>query len=104
MKEIRRVASYIAGKFIVEKIYLFGSYVHGKPTQASDVDFLVVMNHHKASNRKQMFEISETLSFHPFPMDIVVRKPRDIRVRIPQGDWFLKDAVTKGRVLYERSS
>ncbi|MEK9138870.1 MAG: hypothetical protein AAB393_17250, partial [Bacteroidota bacterium] len=65
---------------------------------------LVVMNHDKANNRKQMFEISETLSFHTFTMDIVVRKPRDIRVRIPQGDWFLKDAVTKGRVLYERSS
>jgi predicted nucleotidyltransferase len=104
MREIRRVAQYIAEKFRVEKIYLFGSYAHGKPTGGSDVDYLVVMNHDQANNRKQMFEIADVLEFHPFPMDIVVRTPKDIRVRIPQGDWFLKDAVTKGRLLYERRS
>ena len=104
MKAIRAVAQLIADQFPVEKILLFGSYAHGKPTEGSDVDYLIIIDHDKRSNRKQMFEISEALSFHPFPMDIVVRTPRDIRERIPQGDWFLKDAVTKGRVLYERHS
>ena len=104
MKEIRKVAGRIAETFRVERIYLFGSYAYGKPSEGSDIDFLIVMNHDKPNNRKQMFEISDALSLYPFPMDIVVRTPRDIRVRIPQGDWFLKDAVTKGRLLYERSS
>ncbi len=102
IREIREVVSEIVGKFAVEQVYLFGSHAYGKPAAGSDVDLLIVMNHDKPNNRKQMFEIANVLPFHPFPMDIVVRTPRDIRVRIPQGDWFLKDAVTKGRLLYER--
>jgi predicted nucleotidyltransferase len=102
MKVIREVAKRIAGHFSVEKILVFGSYAYGKPQEGSDVDFLIVMNHDKLSNRKQMFEIAEMLSPIPFPMDLIVRTPEDIETRIPQGDWFLQDAYTKGRILYDR--
>jgi predicted nucleotidyltransferase len=103
MKVIHTVARQIAEKFPVEKIMLFGSYAYGKPSEGSDVDLLIVMNHNKRSNRKQMFEISKSLSPRLFPMDLVVRTPRDLEVRIPQGDWFLKQVTEKGKVLYERS-
>ena len=104
MKAIRAVAQLIANQFPVEKILLFGSYAYGKPAEGSDVDYLIIMNHGKPSNRKMMFEISDSLSPLPFPMDLIVRTPRDLRERIPQGDWFLQDAYTKGRILYEMRS
>ncbi|MBM4166665.1 MAG: nucleotidyltransferase domain-containing protein [Ignavibacteria bacterium] len=103
-RAIREIAKRIAENFDVEKILLFGSYAYGNPTEGSDVDFLVVMYHNKLNNRKQMFEICETLYPKPFPIDIIVRTPKDIETRIPQGDWFLKDAYTKGITLYERIS
>jgi predicted nucleotidyltransferase len=103
MNEIHSIAKRIAAKFDVEKIILFGSYAYGKPTEGSDVDLLVIMKHNKKSNRKQMFEIADALAPRLIPMDIVVRTPRDLRVRIPQGDWFLKDIVEKGKVLIDRS-
>ena len=104
IKAIRAVAQMIADQFPVEKILLFGSYTYGKPAEGSDVDYPIIMNHRKPSNRKMMFEISESLSPLPFPMDLIVRTPRDLRERIPQGDWFLEDAYMKGRILYETRS
>ncbi len=102
MRAICDIAKRITERFEVEKIILFGSYANGRPTAASDVDLLVVMNHEKKNNRKQMFEISEMLSPKPFSIDVIVRKPRDLEERIPLGDWFLKQVNQQGRVLYER--
>ncbi len=102
MKVIRSLAMFIAEKFSVEKILLLGSYAYGKPTEGSDVDYLIIMKHNKPSNRKMMLEICEALYPKPFPIDIIVRTPEDIKVRIPQGDWFLKDAYTQGKILYDK--
>ena len=104
MKEIRSIARRIAEKFDVEKIILFGSYAYGTPTEGSDVDLLIIMNHQKISNREQRHEIAHLLYPRQFPLDLIVRTPKDIRTRIPQGDWFLKDAVGLGKVIYDRSA
>ncbi len=102
MKDIRIIAEQIAEHFTVEKIILFGSYAYGNPNESSDVDLLVIMNHDKKNNRKQMFEISETLYPKPFSIDVIVRKPIDIKRRIPLGDWFLKQITQQGKILYNR--
>lgn len=101
--QIKAIARKITEKFSVEKILLFGSYAYGKPEEGSDVDLLVIMNHDQPTNRKQRLKVCEALYPRPFPLDILVRTPRDIEVRIPQGDWMLKDAYEKGKVLYERT-
>ena len=38
---------------------------------------------------------------HPFPLDLLVRTPKYVRTRIEDGDWFLREIVGKGKVLYE---
>ena len=43
-EDIQAIAGQIAEQFSLSKIYLFGSYAHGHPTDESDLDFLVVMN------------------------------------------------------------
>ncbi len=103
LNQIQEVAKRIAERYVVEKILLFGSYAYGTPEEGSDVDLLVIMNHDKPSNRKQRLEICGALYPKPFPIDILVRTPRDVEVRIAQGDWLLKDAWTKGKALYDRA-
>jgi predicted nucleotidyltransferase len=103
LNQIQEVAKRIAERYVVEKILLFGSYAYGTPEEGSDVDLLVIMNHDKPSNRKQRLEICEALYPKPFPIDILVRTPNDVETKIPQGDWLLKDAYTKGKVLYDRA-
>lgn len=98
---IRRLAAEIAEKFQPEKIILFGSYAYGQPHLDSDVDLLVVM---PARNEiDQACKICVTVD-HPFPMDLLVRKPKTMEWRLREGDWFLREVVSKGIVLYEQNN
>jgi hypothetical protein len=36
-------------------------------------------------------------------MDIIVRTPQQLEERIATGDFFLREAVTNGQVLYEHN-
>jgi predicted nucleotidyltransferase len=99
MTAIRRFARQIAERFQPDKIVLFGSYAYGKPHQESDVDLLVVML--AASETSQAIRI--TLAFErPFPLDIIVRTPHRLRQALADGNWFLREVMDKGKVLYEK--
>ncbi len=100
MEAIQAVVDHIAETFDPEKIILFGSYAYGEPKPWSDVDLLVII---ETETPKQL-QMNIALSLHdPFGLDILVRTPQEIRRRIPLGDFFLREIMSKGRVLYERS-
>ncbi len=96
---IRRFANQVAVQFKPQKIILFGSYAYGKPSVDSDVDILVVMPF-KGRNPEKATEI--WMATKPrFPIDIMVRKPAELRKRLKMGDYFLREITEKGKVLYE---
>jgi len=95
---IRRFAREVAEKFQPEKIILFGSHAYGKPHIDSDVDILVIMR--CRNELDQAFKIRLAVSA-PFPLDIIVRTPHNMKWRLAEGDWFLREIVAKGKVLYE---
>jgi predicted nucleotidyltransferase len=95
---IRRFAREIAERFQPEKIILFGSYAYGTPHAESDVDLLVIMPAQNVVNQA----IRIGLAFErPFSFDLIVRTPRQIERGLKEDDWFLRDIVEKGKVLYE---
>lgn len=95
---IRRYAKRIAEAFRPEKIILFGSYAYGTPRKDSDVDLLVVM---PASDPvSQAVRIRLALPA-PFPMDLLVRSTETLLRALEDDDWFLREIVEKGMVLYE---
>lgn len=98
MAAIRRFARQIAERFRPEKIILFGSYAYGTPHVESDVDLLVIM---PAANEISM-SIRITLAFEPpFALDLIVRTPKRLERRLKEGDWFLREIMEKGKVVYE---
>jgi predicted nucleotidyltransferase len=99
LEEISAFARRIGERFHPERIILFGSYAYGSPTADSDVDLLVIM---KTRRREidQAVEIRLALDA-PFPLDLMVRRPQTIRRRIAQGDCFLREIITRGKVVYE---
>jgi predicted nucleotidyltransferase len=99
MRAIRQFARQVAERFQPEKIILFGSYAYGTPHEDSDVDILVIMN---TKNRNQAGWIRLAVP-RRFPMDLLVRHPDEIRRRVEEGDWFLREVVTKGKVLYAKA-
>jgi predicted nucleotidyltransferase len=100
--QLADVVQRIVTAFRPEYIILFGSYAYGWPSIDSDVDLLIVME----SNQRpavRAASISKVLQPRPFPMDILVRTPDEIRYRLEIGDYFFQEILSKGRVLYERS-
>jgi len=100
MSAIRRYARQIAEKFQPDKIILFGSYAYGQPHEWSDVDILVVMSVYDEVN--QSIRIMNTLDA-PFSLDLIVRTPKRLQRDWEDGDWFWRDVVEKGTVLYEKA-
>jgi predicted nucleotidyltransferase len=98
MSAIRRFARRLAERFKPEKIVLFGSHAYGRPHEGSDVDILVVMP--TRNELDQAAKISVTLD-PPFPLDLIVRTPHNMQWRLAEGDWFLREITSKGKVLYE---
>ncbi len=100
LSAIKRFARQIAERFHPEKIVLFGSYAYGKPHEESDVDLLVIM----PTSNPIAQSIRIDLAFErPFSLDVIVRTPKQIErgLRADDFDWFLKEVMEKGKVLYE---
>jgi uncharacterized protein len=97
--QIRNYCEGVARVFHPEKIILFGSYAYGKPTLDSDVDLMVILPFsgneiNKAAEIRAQFDA-------PFPLDLLVRKPRYIAERLHERDMFIELVMEKGVILYE---
>ncbi len=100
MRVIRDFARRVAERFQPDRIILFGSYAYGSPHADSDVDILVVMPAY--NERSKAHKIRMVVSA-PFPMDLIVRTPDNLRWRLEEGDSFLREITSKGKVLYEKA-
>lgn len=98
-KTIADVSERIVREFQPERIILFGSYAYGNPTDVSDVDLLVILPFEGSSLRKAA-EILNKMSPR-FPVDLLVRTPEQIRQRLAWNDFFLREVLEQGKVLYE---
>src|SRR6202163_830711 len=95
---IRRFARRIAERFQPDKIILFGSYAYGKPHEESDVDLLVIMRTKNAIDQS----IRISLAFKRlFSFDLIVRTPWQIERGLKDDNWFLREIMEKGKILYE---
>jgi predicted nucleotidyltransferase len=100
MRLIRKFARDVAERFQPDKIILFGSYAYGTPHEDSDVDIMVVM---PARNEiDQACRIDDVFD-PPFPLDLVVRTPKNLASRLAMGDPFLREVMAKGKLLYEKN-
>src|ERR1700682_5636900 len=94
---IRRFARRIAERFQPDKIILFGSYAYGKPHEESDVDLLVIMRTKNAIDQSMRISLAfERL----FSLDLIVRTPWQIERGLKDDNWFLREIIEKGKVLY----
>jgi predicted nucleotidyltransferase len=97
---IRRFVRQIAECFHPNKIILFGSYAYGQPHNESDVDLMVIMPAYDVV--AQAIRISGAFE-RLFSHSIIVRTPQQIErgLREDDCDWFLREVMEKGMVLYE---
>ena len=100
-QQIQEMANKIALKFKPKKIILFGSYAWGNPTKDSDVDLFIIEESDKPRRDRQL-ELRSFLFGSPFPCDVLVYTPKESEKRVQIGDFFIKNILNKGKILYER--
>ena len=97
-KQIKSLCEEIAQRFGAEKIILFGSYAYGKPRIDSDVDLLVVMAF-EGNNIQKGAELLRAVK-PDFAVDMLVRTPEEVERRLNWNDFFMREIVERGTVLY----
>ncbi|MDO8730708.1 MAG: nucleotidyltransferase domain-containing protein [Candidatus Omnitrophota bacterium] len=100
IRQIRVVARKIGRQLRPKKVILFGSYAYGHPNADSDVDLFIVMPSRQRPAERAA-SVSKLLHPRPFPVDILVRTPQEVRRRLALGDSFIEEIVTRGKILYE---
>ena len=101
-KSLRPAIQKIVDELKPEKIILFGSFAYGLPNPHSDVDLLVILKTN-ASLKERSWKVSRLLLPRPFPVDILVRTPKEIEKALRSGNFFVQEILTRGKVLYERN-
>lgn len=98
--QIKKVAKKIAKEYDPEKIILFGSYAWGKPHKDSDIDLFIVKK--TDNNRDLARKINRLIFPRLFPMDILIYTPEQVEKRQKMQDFFIRDILTKGKILYAK--
>ncbi len=97
--DIRSFVEEVVNRFSPERVVLFGSHAAGDTSSESDVDLLVVMDF-EGRPHQQAYEIRKSVK-RSFPLDLLVRRPKDVERRLSMGDFFIREILEKGNVLYE---
>ena len=95
------VIKTIVDRFHPNRIVVFGSHARGEAGPDSDLDLFIEM---ETSRRppERAIEVSEVFGLRPWPMDIVVYTPEEVRrLRDVKGS-LLSMIEKEGKVLYER--
>jgi predicted nucleotidyltransferase len=97
------VAKRVVERFDPLKVVLFGSLARGEANYDSDIDLLVVFDHVKWEDKRELaIQVRLAMLDVPAPIDISVTGPDEIGRRGDMVGSILRPALREGEVLYER--
>ncbi len=100
-EKVQKVISKIVEVSNPRKLILFGSYARGNQHINSDLDILVVAGDEIDNPRKEGIRIRRALKGINMPMDILVVSENKLEELIAIPGLIYKEAVSKGKVVYE---
>lgn len=97
-KQLTKIVEQIKLRYKPQKIILYGSAAVGRFTPHSDIDLLIIKN----TKRRFIDRISDVLLScdYDIPLEPLVYTSQEIKSRIKMGDFFIKDILKNGKVLY----
>ena len=101
-KEINKINEQIKEKYKPKKMILYGSSAKGNVTENSDIDMLIIKETSKKRNERfrEVRAIVRDLK-RRIPFSPLVYTPAEIEKRMDLGDFFVKEILEEGKVLYE---
>lgn len=101
-KQINTLISEIVSGYQPEKIYLFGSYANGKKNNDSDIDLFIVKDTRKRKLERNR-EVRKCIKTYPDKgLDVFVFTPGELKKGMKEIMNIGKEAVTTGKLVYER--
>ncbi len=98
-KEVNKITSQLKENYNPDKIILFGSLAKGTITENSDIDMLII----KDTNKRRVERIKDVLSIvdYDIPFEPVVFTNKELQKRLALNDFFIKNILKEGKILYE---
>lgn len=101
-RQIDKLIEEIVLGYEPEKIYLFGSYASGKQTSDSDIDLFIIKNTSKRKIERNR-EVRKCIKTFPQSgLDIFIFTPIELQKGLQQTINIGKEAITTGKLVYER--
>ena len=98
--ELDRYIAFISGMEGVIRIYLFGSYAYGNPTEDSDIDLMVVVND-GIDSLKVMQGVSRGLMNRRVSLDVLVDNISDFtELSEPNRVTLQREIKNRGLLVY----
>ncbi len=99
-KELQRIVKQLASKYQPRQIILFGSWARGDFHVGSDIDLIII----KETSERFIDRIGKVLELvnSPFAIEPMVYTPQEYQRMLKENNYFLKNALLEGRVIYER--
>ncbi|MBU0600635.1 nucleotidyltransferase domain-containing protein [bacterium] len=99
LEEVKEIVQILKIKYKPEKIILFGSLANGKTDEDSDID-LIIIKQTKKNPWERAAEVDQFIK-HNVPVDFLVYTPEEVKERVQINDFFIKEVLEKGQVIYE---
>jgi len=99
INQIENVARKIGKCINAQSVFLFGSYSRNQASENSDVDLLVIADS-DLPRHKRSRKIHLMFKPYPFPMDILVYTPEEVKRESEFEISFISRALREGKKLY----
>lgn len=104
---INKAVQFIKDKISPDKIYLFGSYAKGNPTENSDLDFFIVKNSDLPKPKRSIplysMDKSKQIGAH-IGIDFIVYTPKEYEASRNEQNSLVGEIMRTGKLLYDRTS
>jgi predicted nucleotidyltransferase len=100
---IKKAIEFIKEKIAPEKIYLFGSYAQGNPTENSDLDFLIVKqtNLPKPKRSATLYSLDKTKRIGvPIGIDFIIYTPEEFEKSKIERNSLAGEVTRTGKLVY----
>lgn len=98
---LEHVTKTIVDRFRPRRIMVFGSHARGEAGPDSDLDLFIEMDTPRRPPERAI-EVSEVFGLRPWPMDIVVYTPEEVRRLRSVNGTLLSIIEKEGKMLYEQ--
>lgn len=101
-REIQKILDILKTKYKPQKIILFGSAARGEFEEGSDLTLFIIKETKLLRHRRaiEIFHLLRGMN-REYPVDFIVYTPKELEERLALGDFFVKNILEEGKVLYE---